>query len=101
MMEQCEEECHSDIIEDASQLCEDIAVLMHSPHTEGLWSNGLAAFQHYMGTFGRREGKAAVLEFLSMLRIDFNDTRKSIIDLALCMLLNNRMHGHNLWCSVL
>ena len=63
--------------------------------------NGLAAFQRYMGTFERREGKEAVLEFLSMLRIDFNDTRKSIIDLALCMLLNNRMHGHNLWCSVL
>jgi hypothetical protein len=98
-LQQCEEEYASDLVDDVIHLCENIGDLMQSDHAEGIWSNGHAVIEHYMATFGNREGEQAVHDFLCTLHIDPTNERKSALSLALCMVMNNKIEKYKHMCN--
>jgi hypothetical protein len=89
-----EDECFSDLVDDAINLCENIERILNADETSGMWSNGLAVQGLYMNSFGKREGLTSVLDFLGILRIEPSIERRSVFTLALKMLFNNRTEDH-------
>ena len=79
----------------ACKIFEDIGrLLVSSEQTPGIWSNGLAIYELFLSSFGKREGPAAVLEFLKILRIEPHGDQGGILTLALAMLVNRMVKGN-------
>ena len=90
-----EDECFSELIDDAMRLCEHIAGLMSSEHTLGIWTSDNAAYDLFMQSFGVREGETAVLEYMELLRI-VRDQCPPVLTLALQILFNNGIEEYSI-----
>ena len=59
----------STFIDEAIGFFEDIGSLLQSEYTVGECTNGLAVYLLFMESFGKYEGRAAVLEHMTLLGI--------------------------------
>ena len=89
-----EDECLSELIDDALRLCEHIAGLRSSEHTIGIWTSDNAAYDLFMKSFGVREGETAVLQYMELLHIE-RDQCAPVLTLALQILFNNRIEEYS------
>ena len=82
-MQMIDDDYGSTVLDEAECFFGDIAKLMQSDHTDGV-------YMLFMDSFGQREGSAAVLEHMSVLELQPTQALQPVLQLALAMLVNNR-----------
>lgn len=84
------EEGFSLFLDGVTTFCEYVQELVQNERTFGVWSNGMAVYDVYMAEFGELEGTEAVWQHMRLLDIEPTANTKTILSLALRMVINNQ-----------